>query len=164
MTVVPAIQVVQPGFVVVTVAAVQVGIPGDEVSVLGRSRNVRDRRLPPGVIDVTHEKGASASAVDPGDVPLEVLPVEVQIASADAHPRRGARCVIIIPDVCRAGLLELDEAPFQGVLRRYTVKELSICRSFEMPCFFLENKSCYYQIKNLPYTSYTPPKHLLMED
>ena len=149
---------------VVAVTAVQVGVSGDEVPALGRSRDVRDRRLPPGVIDVTHEEISGASAVDPGDVPLEVLPVEVQVGSSCSHPDRRAGSVIVIPDVRTPGLLELYQAPFQGVLRRYTVKELSICRSFEMPCFFLENKSCYYQIKNLPYTSYTPPKHLLMED
>ncbi len=109
---------------IVAVSAVQVRVPGHEVRALGRSRLVRDRRFSPGVIHVTHKQRACRAAVDPRDVPLQVLPVEVQIASADAHPHRGARCVIIIPDVRRARLLELHQAPFQRVPRRHPVHGL----------------------------------------
>ena len=109
---------------VITVAAVQVGVPGDEVPALGRSRLVRDCRLPSGVIDVTHEQGAGASTVDSGDVSLEILPVEVQVGSSCSHSDGSARGVIVIPGVRRAGLLKLHQAPFQGVLRRHTVHGL----------------------------------------
>ena len=109
---------------VVAVTAVQVGVSGDQVRALGGSGDVRYRRFPPCVIHITHKKGAGTSAVDPGDVPLQVLPVEVQARSPDAHPHRRARSVVVIPDVRRARLLELHQAPFQRVLRRYTVHGL----------------------------------------
>ena len=109
---------------VVAITTVQVGVPRDQVRTLRRSCDVSDRRLPPGVIVVTHKKVSGASFVDPGDVPLQVLPVEVQVGSSCSHSDGSARGVIVIPGVRRAGLLELDEAPFQGVLRRHSVHGL----------------------------------------
>ena len=76
--IIPAVQVVEPGLVVVAVSAVQVRVPCHQVRALGRSRDVRYRRLPPRVIHVTHKERAGTSTVDPRDVPLQVLPVEVQ--------------------------------------------------------------------------------------
>ena len=122
--IIPAVQVVEPGLVVVAVSAVQVRVPCDQVRALRRSRDVSDRRLSPGVIDVAHKERASLAAVDPRDVPLQVLPVEVQARSPDTHPHRRARSVVVIPDVRRARLLELHQAPFQRVPRRHPVHGL----------------------------------------
>ena len=94
--IVPALEVVQPGLPVVAVTPVQVRVQFNEFRALLRPRFIDDRRFPPRVIHVTHKKLSRQSAVDPGDVSLQVLPVRM-----DHRPHldryRTPFSVIVVP-------------------------------------------------------------------
>ena len=69
--------------------------------------------MPPGIVAVAYQQ-VPLPAVDAGDVPLQVLPVDVQ-NTADSKGHRGAGGIVIIPDLAAAIGFKDHLAPLQHI-------------------------------------------------
>ena len=118
-TIVPAVEVIKPGFGVIVIAPVAEGI----LIAHGIAAGVGDGALAPGVVAVPGDHLARSGPHDGDDIPLHIIEVIIQrVAVGEAHPL--ARAVVEEQHGGVPGLLGQDLAAVEEKLRLGAVHRL----------------------------------------